>query len=98
MKLFVGNLSFNTTDDGLRAAFSAHGAVDSASVVYDRMTNRSRGFGFVEMGNRDEAMAAMRALDGANLDGRPLTVNEAQDRARSGGPNRGGGGGGGGRW
>ena len=100
MKLFVGNLSFNTTDDGLRAAFEAHGAVSSATVIMDRMTNRSRGFGFVEMDNRDEAMAAMRALDGASLDGRPLTVNEAQDRpARSGG-DRGGnrGGGGGGRW
>jgi RNA recognition motif-containing protein len=91
LKLFVGNLSFNTTDDGLRTAFEAHGNVTSAQVVYDRMTNRSRGFGFVEMANQDEAIAAMRALDGSSLDGRPLTVNEAKERpARSGG--------GGGRW
>ena len=96
MNIFVGNLSFDTRDDGLREAFSAYGTVDTAQVVNDRDTGRSRGFGFVEMGNDDEARAAIAALNGSDLGGRPLTVNEAKPRApRSGG---GGGGGGRGRW
>ncbi len=94
MNIFVGNLSFDTRDDGLRQAFAAHGAVDSAQVVMDRQTGRSRGFGFVEMPNSDEANKAISALNGADLGGRPLTVNEAKPRA----PRTGGGGGGGGRW
>ena len=92
MNIFVGNLSFNTRDEGLRAAFSAFGAVDSAQVVLDRESGRSRGFGFVEMANDDEARQAISALNGSDLDGRPLTVNEARPKA-----SRGGGGGGGGR-
>ena len=92
MNIFVGNLSFETHDDGLREAFSAHGAVDTAQVVMDRQTGRSRGFGFVEMPNSDEANKAISALNGADLGGRPLTVNEARPRA----PRNSGGGGG--RW
>lgn len=93
MNIFVGNLSFDTRDDGLREAFAAHGAVDSAQVVMDRETGRSRGFGFVEMPDNNEANNAVAALNGADLSGRALTVNEAKPRAP-----RGGGGGGGGRW
>lgn len=92
MNIFVGNLSFETRDDGLREAFAAYGAVDSAQVVMDRQTGRSRGFGFVEMPNNDEANQAVSGLNGADLGGRPLTVNEAKPRA----PRTGGGGGG--RW
>ena len=92
MNIFVGNLSFNTRDDSLRQAFSAFGKVDSAQVVNDRQTGRSRGFGFVEMANADEARAAISALNGSDLDGRPLTVNEA--RPREDRPRTGGGGGG----
>lgn len=94
MNIFVGNLSFDTRDDGLRQAFSAHGAVDTAQVVMDRESGRSRGFGFVEMPNDDEARKAISALNGADLGGRPLTVNEAKPRA----PRSNGGGGGRGRW
>jgi RNA recognition motif-containing protein len=86
-KLYVGNLSFDTTDDDLRQAFSQHGTVVSASVVTDRDSGRSRGFGFVEMS--DGADAAMQALNGAELQGRALTVNEARPREER----RGGGGG-----
>ncbi|MEX0703522.1 MAG: RNA-binding protein [Planctomycetales bacterium] len=92
-KLYVGNLSFNTTADGLREAFSEFGTVTSASVVSDRETGRSRGFGFVEMS--DGADEAIRAMNGTELDGRTLTVNEA--RPREDRPGGGGGGGGGGR-
>ena len=90
MKIYVGNLSFNTTDDGLAAAFSAHGDVSSASVITDRETGRSRGFGFVEMTSDSAARDAITALDGTDLDGRNIKVNEARPRE-----NRGGGGGGG---
>lgn len=82
-KLYVGNLSYTTTDDSLRQAFGAYGTVSSASVLTDRMTGRSRGFGFVEMENDEEALAAISALDGKDLDGRQIRVNEArpqQDR------------------
>jgi RNA recognition motif-containing protein len=93
-RLFVGNLSYNTGDESLHSAFSAHGAVTSATVVLDRETGRSRGFGFVEYGNAAEAQRAMQAMNGSMLDGRSIVVNEARAREPRGG---GGGGGGGGR-
>ena len=91
-KLYVGNLSYNTTDSDLNRMFEEHGAVDSAKVITDRETGRSKGFGFVEMPNNQEAESAINALNGQDVDGRPLTVNEARPRE-----DRGGGGGGGGR-
>ncbi len=97
-KIFVGNFSFSTTDADLRQWFEPHGAVESATVVTDRNTGRSRGFGFVEMPNNSEADAAIAALNGKDSGGRPLTVNEARAKTeRSGGGFRGGRGGGGGR-
>lgn len=90
MKIYVGNLSFNTTEAQLRDLFAAHGTVTSAAVVTDRETGRARGFGFVEMSDDGQARAAMTALNGKNVDGRDLTVNEAKPRESSG--NRGGGG------
>jgi cold-inducible RNA-binding protein len=97
--IFVGNFSFSTTEADLRQWFEPYGAVERASVVTDRDTGRSRGFGFVEMPNNAEAEAAIAALNGMDSGGRPLTVNEARPKAeRSGGGYRGGrGGGGGGR-
>lgn len=93
-RLYVGNLSFNTTEESLRQAFSTFGEVVEAKVVNDRDTGRSRGFGFVSMGNDSEAQRAIAEMNGADLDGRALRVNEAEERKpRSGG----GGGGGGGR-
>jgi cold-inducible RNA-binding protein len=95
-KLFVGNLSFNTTENDLQDAFAAHGTVIEANLMMDRMTNRPRGFGFVTMGTAEEAQNAINALNGREIDGRALTVNVAKPREeRSGGG--GGGGGGGGR-
>lgn len=88
MKLYVGNLSFNTTDDDLRDAFNPHGNVVTASVVTDRETGRARGFGFVEMG--DGGDAAIQALHGSELQGRTLTVNEARARAERSGQHSGG--------
>lgn len=93
-KIFVGNFSFSTTEADLRQWFEPHGAVDSATVVTDRDTGRSRGFGFVEMPNNSEADAAILALNGADGGGRPLTVNEARPKADRGGGFRGGRGGG----
>jgi len=90
-KLYVGNLSFDTTEDSLRSLFAQHGAVQSAKVVSDRDTGRPRGFGFVEMSNAD-ASQAMQALNGKEFEGRALKVNEAQDAGRSGGGRSGGGG------
>jgi len=90
MKLYVGNLSFDTSESDLRSAFEAHGTVDSVAVVSDKYTGRSRGFGFVEMNNAEEAKAAMSELNEKELDGRKLNVNEARPRE----DNRGGGGGG----
>ena len=81
LNIFVGNLSFSTTNEDLRVAFAQHGNVDSAQVIMDRQTGRSRGFGFVEMPDSGEAQAAISALNGADLQGRPLTVNEAKPRA-----------------
>jgi cold-inducible RNA-binding protein len=93
-KLFVGNLSFNTTENDLQELFAAYGAVQSVDLITDRMTGRPRGFGFVTMENKDDADKAVAALHGKNFDGRDLTVNEARPREERGG---GGGGGGGGR-
>ncbi len=92
--LFVGNLNFDTTEDGLRTLFEADGrTVVRVNIITDRDTGRPRGFGFVEMSSDEEARTAQEALDGSMLDGRPIRVNEAHDR-----PQRGeGGGGGGGR-
>lgn len=80
MNIYVGNLSFNSDDEGLRKVFAEFGDVASAKVVMDRETGRSRGFGFVEMDSSDEANAAIKALDGVELDGRNLRVNEAKPR------------------
>ena len=107
-KLYVGNLSYNTTSSDLEQLFAQHGTVSSAEVIQDRDTGRSKGFGFVQMGSDDEAQAAISALNGQQHDGRALTVNEAkprEDRPRGGGGGGGGsrggygggGGGGGGR-
>jgi RNA recognition motif-containing protein len=102
MKLYVGGLSFDTTDDGLRAFFEEAGTVESASVVTDRYSGRSRGFGFVEMSNEAEGRKAIEDLSGKSLDGRTITVDQARPRSGDGGQRRGGGGGGGGgrreRW
>lgn len=101
-KLYVGNLSYSVTDSSLEDQFSEFGAVVEAVVVQDRETGRSRGFGFVTMNDAAEADAAIEAMNGKEVDGRSLTVNEArprEDRPRGGGGGyRGGGGGGGGRY
>src|SRR3982751_6794401 len=100
-KLYVGNLSYNSTSSDLEQLFGQHGTVQSAEVIADRDTGRSKGFGFVQMGSDQEAQAAIDALNGQNVDGRNLTVNVAkprEDRPRGGGGGYGGyGGGGGGR-
>lgn len=90
-KLFVGNLSYETTENDLQDAFAAHGSVVQVDIPQDRMTNKPRGFGFVTMSSKQEADAAVAALNGADLHGRAMTVNEARPREE-----RGGGGGGGG--
>lgn len=104
-KLFVGNLSYNTTEADLRAAFSADGRqVKEVAIITDRMTGQPRGFAFVQMATNEDAAAAIQSLDGTQLDGRALRVNEAQERQgggggggpRAGGGSRGGYGGGGG--
>ena len=77
-KLYVGNLSYNATDASLKDSFSAMGAVESANVIIDKMTGRSRGFGFVTMTNDDEALKAIESMNGQEVDGRKLTVNEAK--------------------
>lgn len=96
-KLYVGNLSFRTTSEDLREAFASAGAVESATVIEDRDTGRSRGFGFVEMATPEEAAAAIEQFNGKDLGGRNLTVNEAKPRTERGGGGGGGYGGGGGR-
>ncbi len=93
-RLYVGNLTYGTTDETLRQLFEQHGAVTSAQVIMDRDTGRSKGFGFVEMANDQEAQAAIAALNGQQVDGRALTVNEARPREERGGGGRGGYGGG----
>ncbi len=100
MKLYVGNLSFNTSESGLQTAFAAHGEVEEVAVITDRETGRARGFGFVTMREESAARAAIEALNGKELDGRALNVNEAKAKTGGGGGGgggRGGGGGGGGR-
>lgn len=94
MNIYVGNLSYNTSERDLEEAFGAYGEVTSARIVIDRDTNRPRGFGFVEMANKAEAEAAIAALNGKELQGRTLTVNEARPREERGAGYRGGGGGG----
>ena len=98
MKLYVGNLSFKMSEDELRDLFAAHGEVVSAQLIMDRETGRPRGFGFIEMSNSEQGTAAMAALNGADILGRPLTVNEATPKPAggAGGGSRGGFGGGGG--
>src|SRR6476659_5844657 len=93
-KLYVGNLSYNATGSDLEQLCAAHGTVQSAEVIADRETGRSKGFGFVQMGSDEEAQAVIAALNGQEVDGRALTVNEAKPREDR---PRGGGGGGGGR-
>ena len=94
-RLFVGNLNFATTEPDLRSHFEQAGFdVSQVTIVTDRETGRPRGFGFVEVGNDDQCRSAIDQLDGQDLDGRPLRINEARERERGGG---GGGGGGGGR-
>ncbi len=96
--IFVGNLTFGATEDAVRSMFEAYGPVDRVSIVTDRDTGRSKGFGFVEMPNNAEGDTAINALNGQELDGRNLTINEARPKTDGGGGNRGGrGGGGGGR-
>jgi RNA recognition motif-containing protein len=100
-KIYVGNLPWSATEDEIREHFGAHGEVHSVALITDRETGRPRGFGFIEMDD-DAAQAAISALDGQEMSGRPLRVNEAQDRPRrtgggGGGGGYGGGGGGGGR-
>jgi RNA recognition motif-containing protein len=95
-KLYVGNLSYSVTDASLREMFQPHGAVASAQVIMDRDTGRSKGFGFVEMESAQEAQTAIGAMNGKELEGRALTVNEARPK-ESGGGRGGSGGGGGGR-
>ena len=92
-KLFVGNLSFNSTDSDLQSLFGAHGTVTECNLMMDRETGRPRGFGFITMGSAEEAQKAIEALNGKDVDGRALTVNVAKPREERSG----GGGGGGGR-
>ena len=95
-KLYVGNLSYGISDSSLEQLFSAYGSVQSAQVIMDRDTGRSKGFGFVEMGSDEEAQAAISSMNGKEIEGRALTVNEARPK-ESGGGGRGGYGGGGSR-
>jgi RNA recognition motif-containing protein len=92
MKLFVGNLSFSTTQDDVLQAFSPYGNVESVNLLTDRTTGQSRGFGFVEMSDRTEAQNAINALNGAQLNGRAMNVNEARPKTEGGGGGFGGGG------
>lgn len=80
MNIYVGNLPYSTSEDNLREAFEEYGTTDSVSIIKDKMTGKSRGFGFVEMSNDEEAQSAISELDGVEFDGRSLTVNEARPR------------------
>lgn len=80
-RIYVGNLSFQTTEDSLSELFGQHGSVNSVAIIIDRITGRSRGFGFVEMGDAAEGKAAMEAINGQEVDGRTLKVNEARERS-----------------
>lgn len=95
-KLYVGNLPYSVRDSDLEDLFAAHGSVQSAQVIIERDTGRSKGFGFVEMSNDQEAQEAISALNGRDMEGRTLTVNEARPKEEGGGGGRRGGGGGGG--
>ncbi len=99
MNIYVGNLSYNVTEDDLREAFGAFGEVTSANIIKDKFTGQSKGFGFVEMSAKDQAQAAIAGMNGKELKGRALNVNEARPRTddRRGGGGGGGGGGGAGR-
>lgn len=105
INIYVGNLSFASTEDELRGLFQTYGAVESAKIISDQFTGRSRGFGFIEMSNRDEGLKAIEELDSKDFNGRSLKVNEARPKTNSRGGDRGGdrggqrrdGGGGGGR-
>lgn len=101
INIYVGNLSFNTSEGDLKGLFESYGAVDSAKIIVDQFTGRSRGFGFIEMPNREEGLRAIQELDSRDLQGRNLKVNEARPKGSSGGGGGGGGrrdsGGGGGR-
>ena len=101
MNIFVAKLNFDTLEDDLRAAFEQHGAVDSAKIIMDKFTGRSKGFGFVEMANEEEGQNAINALNDTELDGRTIVVKQSEPKERrddrsggGGGYNRGGGGGG----
>ncbi len=94
-KLYVGGLAYSITDGQLEEVFSPHGTVESARVITDKFTGQSRGFGFVEMSSDDEAQKAIAALSGSEVEGRPLTVNEARPQEKRSGFGGGGGGGGG---
>ena len=99
MRIYVGNLSYESTEDDLQEAFSAHGQVESVTIIRDRDTGRSKGFGFVEMPSSDEAQASINEMNGKEVQGRALTVNEARPRQERGfGGGGGGGGGRGPRW
>ncbi|MBI2970086.1 MAG: RNA-binding protein [Gammaproteobacteria bacterium] len=94
-KLYVGNLPYSSTEQTIRDAFSQSGTVDSVHLIIDRDTGQSKGFGFVEMSNEQEAQAATKALNGSTLDGRQIKVNEAKPKTSGGGHSKGNGGG---RW
>jgi RNA recognition motif-containing protein len=93
MNIYIGNMSFDTTEDQLREAFAGYGEVSTVNIIKDKYSGEPRGFAFVEMSGKEEAMAAITGLNGQDLNGRALNVNEAKPRAEGGG-NRGGGGGG----
>lgn len=92
-RLYVGNLSYNTTEDALKEIFAQHGTVESVSILMDKFSGRSRGFGFVEMSTDEEAKAVVEKVNGQNLDGRDLVVNEARPMEEKSGERRSGGGG-----
>jgi cold-inducible RNA-binding protein len=97
MNIYVGNLGYSVTEDDLRAAFEAFGTVDTVSIIKDKFSGQSKGFGFVEMASGEEAQAAIASLNGKDVKGRSVVVNEARPRAEGGGGGGGGGGGRGGR-
>lgn len=98
MNIYVGNLAYETTESDLKQAFEAYGKVDTARTIVDKYTNQSKGFGFVEMPDKAEAQAAISGLDGKDLGGRSLKVNEARPKTEGGGRSGGGYGGGGRSW
>lgn len=98
INIYVGNLSFNTNEGELKGLFEGYGAVDSAKIIVDQFTGRSRGFGFIEMPNREEGLRAIQELDSTDLQGRTLKVNEARPKGSSGGGGRRDSGGGRSRW